>query len=281
MDNAFERARAAYGTGAYDDATLEFLFPQLKESEDERIREWLINYFKKVGNSWIHREFTCNQIIAYLEKQKEANKAIEAVERIDKYIDEHLANAHDMKDSDPDKKYYSGWDDALGKMAGILQDVYSGEKQKEHFRDDTKMVEQKPAWSEEDEEMYARVVRRYTDYEGVIMRTKEESVAAKMLDAMAQEEIWLKSLHPQPKQEWDAHDKAIVGCIAVCLDGQFVTEAARKQCLEWFNKHRIDFLNSTSWRPSEEQMKALINCVIGNEYDVHALVRLWAELKKL
>lgn len=49
-------------------------------------------------------------------------------------------------------------------------------------------------WSEKDEEMYARVVHRYTDYEGVIMRTKNESVAAKMLDAMAQEEIWLKSL---------------------------------------------------------------------------------------
>lgn len=58
-------------------------------------------------------------------------------------------------------------------------------------------------WSEEDEEMYARVVRRYTDYEGVIMRTKEESVAAKMLDAMAQEEIWLKSLRPswKPSEE--------------------------------------------------------------------------------
>ena len=66
-----------------------------------------------------------------VEKQKDASKAIEAVDRIDKYIDEHLANAHDMKDSNPDKKYYRGWDDALGKMAGILQDVYSEKKQKE------------------------------------------------------------------------------------------------------------------------------------------------------
>ena len=49
-------------------------------------------------------------------------------------------------------------------------------------------------WSEEDKEMYARIVRRYTDYEGVIMRTKEESIANKMLDAMAQEEIWLKQV---------------------------------------------------------------------------------------
>lgn len=40
--DAFERARSAYGTGAYDDATLEFVFSQLKESEDERIRKKLI-----------------------------------------------------------------------------------------------------------------------------------------------------------------------------------------------------------------------------------------------
>jgi len=75
-----------------------------------------------------------------IEKQKEASKAIEAVENIDKYLDEHLANAHDMKDSNPDKKYYRGWDD-YPELAGILQDVYSEEEQKEP--DGT--------WTEEDE----------------------------------------------------------------------------------------------------------------------------------
>ena len=54
--------------------------------------------------------------------------------------------------------------------------------------------------------------------------------------------------------EWSEEDKAMVGCIAVCLDGQFVTEAARKQCLEWFNRHRRDFLNRPSWKPSVGQM---------------------------
>ena len=73
----------------------------------------------------------CKEWIAYLEKQKEANKAMEAVDKIDKYIDENVANAHDMKNSNPDKKYYRGWDDALGAMAGILEDVYSEVKQKE------------------------------------------------------------------------------------------------------------------------------------------------------
>lgn len=41
---ALERARAAYGTGAYDDATIEFLFPEVKESKDERIRKEIRNF---------------------------------------------------------------------------------------------------------------------------------------------------------------------------------------------------------------------------------------------
>lgn len=130
--DALERARANYKAdkemGFIENCDmLELIFPELKESEDEKIRDWLITQLRNnyKGNYW------ATQAIAWLEKQKETSKAIEAVDRIDKYIDEHLANAHDMKNSNPDKKYYRGWDDALGKMAGILQDVYSGEKQKE------------------------------------------------------------------------------------------------------------------------------------------------------
>jgi len=40
---AVERAKSAWGSGAYDDATMEFIFPQLKDSPDERTRKRLIN----------------------------------------------------------------------------------------------------------------------------------------------------------------------------------------------------------------------------------------------
>ena len=105
--------------------------------EDERIRKGLIHHLKEL-REWKAGTMSPIKVkehydvwIAYLEKIKDASYAIEAVERIDKYIDEHVANAHDMKDSNPDKKYYRGWDDALGEMARILQDVYSEGKQKE------------------------------------------------------------------------------------------------------------------------------------------------------
>ena len=107
------------------------LIPELRKSEDERIRKNILALVKKHA---VNHE-RC-QMEDYLENLKDASKAIEAVDRIDKYIDEHLANAHDMKVSYQDKKYYRGWDDALGKMSGILQDVYSGEKQKERPKEE-------------------------------------------------------------------------------------------------------------------------------------------------
>ena len=109
------------------------IIPELKESENERIISAIIDALNSHTNSinlLSSRGYKMENIEAYLEKQKDASKAMEAVDRIDKYIDDHLANAHDMKDSNPDKKYYRGWDDALGKMAGILQDVYSEKENK-------------------------------------------------------------------------------------------------------------------------------------------------------
>lgn len=64
-----------------------------------------------------------------VEEEPESN-AQTAIERIDKYINEHTANAHDMKDSDPNKNYYSGVDKTLSDIAGILQGIKS-EKQTE------------------------------------------------------------------------------------------------------------------------------------------------------
>ena len=55
------------------------LFPELDESEDERVREWLVDYFKTIGESksWIHRGIGPKQILAWLEKQKEQKPILE------------------------------------------------------------------------------------------------------------------------------------------------------------------------------------------------------------
>ena len=151
-DEAVRRAKAAIDVAADKDlvrGVIRTILPELRESEyeseDEKTRKQLIDFISDIKrisesgwSSWAVRKDDaemCNAFLTYLEKQKDASKAIEAVEKIDKYIDEHLVNAYDMKDYNPEKKYYCGWDDALSKIAGILQDVYSNEKQKASLKD--------------------------------------------------------------------------------------------------------------------------------------------------
>ena len=136
-EEAIRRIKA-WNLDSDDMEVLSAVIPELAECEDERIRKIIrlaliasedeLSDFYKVHK--IHRK----ECTDWLEKRKDASKAIEAVDRIGKYIKYtrvHTANAHDMDDSNPDKKYYIGVDDTLSNIAGILNGVYSEEKQKE------------------------------------------------------------------------------------------------------------------------------------------------------
>ena len=73
-DEALEDMRVIY-PNLKGDAKLavEHAFPQLRESEDEKIRKWLVDYFGSIKETvWIHRDITCEQILDWLEKQKPA-----------------------------------------------------------------------------------------------------------------------------------------------------------------------------------------------------------------
>ena len=61
-------AKEALDSGSYDKETIEYIFPELKESEDERIRETLIRFHKStIDVDGIKGE----DIIAWIEKQGE------------------------------------------------------------------------------------------------------------------------------------------------------------------------------------------------------------------
>ena len=115
MDNAFERARAAYGTGAYDDATLEFLFPQLKESEDERIIRAIIDALYSHSNSinlLSSRGYQMGDIEAWLEKQKEQPQE-ELVYRLNGFMQEYIKEGKDEAEKEHRFKCYQLFWDAL------------------------------------------------------------------------------------------------------------------------------------------------------------------------
>jgi hypothetical protein len=216
-EEAIERIKARFDKWALDDEdmkAIQTLIPELRESEGESIRKALIDALKvseTIGELKFRLpEPTREECIAYLEKQKEASKAIEAVDRIDKYIDENTTNAHDMKDSHPDKKYCQGIDNTLSDIAGILQDVYSEDDNKfapqvlpcsaAWFEDgDENQKEHKPEWSEEDEKMINTLVSYVEDPSCWNLKCPREKLVAFI-------EYLPKRFSPQPKQEWGEED---------------------------------------------------------------------------
>ena len=176
-----------------------------------------------------------------VEKQKDASKAIEAADRIDKYIDMHVANAHDMKDSNPDKKYYRGWDDALGKMAGILQDVYSEKKQKEQKPVDL-VAELKLHLANTPKEQLEKEWKELEPY-GNIGPTVHEF------------------LYGEQPAEWSEEDENMLNSIinVVCGVGSQPNGLREKQ---------VRFLKSLRpqphWKPTDEQMEALDYAITGD-----------------
>lgn len=220
-DEALERARKMLNM-ILDNELLGFpdqireIFPQLRESEDERIRKELISLVRMhvlESDTCLVRggKTTRKEAIAYLEKQKEQKPA--------------------------------EWDELQSEFKNINEAFEDGKKEVVAHPEKYDLC--KPAeWSKND----TTFLNEITDFfENKTVRLQHD------IDMYAH---WLKYLperfNLEPKQEWNTHDKAIVNCIVCCLDGQFVPEAARKQSLEWFNKHRRDFLNQPKQEWSED-----------------------------
>ena len=211
------------------------LIPELRESEDERIMKELLNYHKQQYEKNYDQEIGLfhKDAIAYLEKQKEPK----------------LLN---------NEKYQTV-------PVEILNRLYASERELQEI----KQKEQKPVNEPFDVERYdltefekelvllLRGARELNITDEEIIFNVKNQIAPELMESIKEE---------QKSAEWSEEDKAIVGCIAVCLDGQFVTEAARKQCLKWFNKHRRDFLNRPSWKPSEEQMNGFHTILYQPQY---------------
>lgn len=125
-DEAFERAKSLLSENKLGNAWLKAVFPELPESEDEKIRQLLIGLIRDYN--WLRvqsgfKSATKEEVLAWLEKQKA--------------FDTTPAEWNDYKD-----KPIEVWNAYIhGKAVGIE----IGKKQKG----------QKPTeWSEEDEKMY-------------------------------------------------------------------------------------------------------------------------------
>ena len=114
-----------------------------------------------------------------------------------------------------------------------------------------KQGEQKPAWSEEDEEMFKDCL---VDLQFLIDNGR------KCNKELYQNEIkWFKTIKdrikPQPKQEWSDEDDETLTRIVFSFEEEMFP--SKQEC-----KKNIDFLNSLKdrvqphWKPTQEQMEA-------------------------
>jgi hypothetical protein len=165
-DKALERAQALYNDKneigyANAESVLEEVFPLLKESEDERIRKEIINYFAK-GKEYLSLcSIGKDDILAWLEKQGEQKPTIEM-----KSAEESLGI---------DSETYNK----------IVDECIYGEQKPQRIisAEAKEALYDKPDWSEKDENVLE-------DIEEAIINYWHGDTQDIILD-------WLKSLRPQ------------------------------------------------------------------------------------
>jgi hypothetical protein len=186
---ALERAKSLVGTKEIDKTDFEYIFPELRESEDEEKRKRVIECLKlSLKGAEDQNDAGCDRTrdidalkwgIAYLEKQKSVPALDRGDEIILKAICEELQSA-------------PGWVERIEGWYRLAKDA------------------QQPAeWSDEDEKMLHIVI---TD-----INYAQKNFSYSKLVPYGKKVDWLrafrersKSLEPQPKQEWTGYSGIII-----------------------------------------------------------------------
>ena len=250
-EEALQRAKAAYGTGAYDDATMAFIFPELAESDDERvvriIKQRMCDSPKPISSE--DRRFVESWL---LEKQKE-QKPAEYVFRpvVGTSIEEAAQQAIErFHNGDRLVLAFNGWYIKIDTLTTVEEVV----KSYDIFCGKSKSIE----WSEEDEDYISDVM-------WCIEQARKYAKNENDMGTTWCAERWIRSLRPQP------HTVSI--------------ENAKKFGELEYERGVKDGLNHR-WKPSEEQMETL-SIVIdfldaeGCKRNVFTLRDLYKQLKNL
>ena len=302
---AFERARKF--KSPYCQAAVEQIFPELAESEDEKIRKELLAHIQqeRASSTLKVNHAKWDRMITWLKKQGEQPKKVSiwkhwkdgiAGNGIDKPIylikDCHTYSLSPCLSSECDYIELSELDNLMLEKQGEKKpaDNYCQENCK-GFQETGKCfvdgeckakrdAEQNPAWSEEDENLLSRCV---CDFDYLI---KNEN---RGFEERYKEQIdWLKSIKDrvQPKQEWSEEDEHRR------TDAIYFLESAEKHYADTSEIEKtIDWLKSLKdkihWKPTEEQIHCF-KCVIdfyktkvNDTIVLNLLNSLYNDLKKL
>lgn len=98
-------AKEALDSGSYDKETIEYIFPELAENEDERIKKCIIDTLKGYHHLISIGGVTKEQMIAWLEKQK-------AVDILDEEEREFADNVDSYR-KEVDAAYQKGYNEGV------------------------------------------------------------------------------------------------------------------------------------------------------------------------
>lgn len=240
----------------YEDDIIE-LFPELAESEDEKFRKEIVSFLNGTRFTEPSTEERVKWI-AWLERQGEQKPILD------------VEIPFGAKDSE------------LEEVSYYIPKGYHAEIE------DNKVVikkgEQKPAWSEEDEENSKNILYILNQLKGNAIYN-EDKIAENCID-------WLKALKErvQPKkQEWNYNDEIIIGTIIQEIEkipSEKFIDNAKYRCLDWLRYRTKSLRPQSHWKPSEEQMVAL-KCAITTAdekwvcMNTKDLKSLYEDLKKL
>ncbi len=189
-EEALQKAKRLYdGLDGYsfNRKVLEEIFPELRESEDERVRKELINYHTLLAEKFKYDDMDRHKVwLAWLEKQKGpkqecGEKGVNGPQEIGYWVgDEGVCKKQkEQKPTDLPPGFY--FIDLDGKRYYSKEFRYGDMKMK--------VVEQKSAeWSEEDERILKGIIGKI-DHDQTYGVSKVEMLT------------FLKSIHPQSKQE--------------------------------------------------------------------------------
>ena len=217
-DEAIIRGSRLWESDMITRENYEYIFPEVKEDEDERIRKALIDYFRWNPNGQLLNEFTNREVFAWLEKQGKNNMGIseatkqklednlnkalekETPESLNKFLDEQGEQEHviapkfDIGDTIMNKitnEVFTITDRCIS--LEYYHDINHLHEIKFSEQDNWELVEQKSAWSEEDEEILNLIIARLHSHPNV------------EVEEYGKDYHWLKSL--KERYTWKPSDE--------------------------------------------------------------------------
>ena len=191
-------AKEALESGSYDKETIEYIFPELKESEDEKIRKALIRAFKSLNTIKLWNGIERTDIIAWLEKQGEhANfrNKIQIGDKVTRNEDGVLVNLSQLKRIAKPAEEYNitgiGSKHAEGNLGEMIKNL----------KPVNWILEHDSAWIEK----YIADVFEKVGLAKIAREQENDSLTRALQSAMI--ELAKYSVVPQIRQEWSEEDE--------------------------------------------------------------------------